>query len=108
MTPDKVKRFVNQFHTNTDISNGWRGSIIGTLEKAAGSAENRKKVLGYLFSDGKPMSSKQLTPSQWFGLREWIGMQNIGDVWVPRKEFADEVKLILSEKDNKKVYKFEE
>jgi len=108
MTPEKVKKFVAQFHSTEELSRGCKGALIGALEKAAGGSEGRHLVLGYLFGDGKPLSSKELTPSQWVGLREWIGMQSVGDVWIPRKEFADEVKSVLSAKSEKRIYVFDD
>jgi len=105
MSPEEVKELVNHFYFDKLLSSGWKGAIIGAIEKEAGGAENRRKVLGYLFGDGSPLSSRELTESQWVGLREWVAMRNIDDDWLPRKEFGDEVRAILG---GKKPYIFDD
>ena len=97
--PEEVKKIVNDvansFPENSKFENfGMKGAIVGALDKALGSTEKRYEVLGWLFNDNKPMSSKELHGRQWIGLVHWLKIAKIEDMWLPQSDFQDEAIII--------------
>ena len=103
-TPEAIKQEMHTMIAKFPMANydnhGMKGAITGLLNKACGSNEGRKMLLKYLF--GKA-SSKELTGSEWIALIYWIDLQNIGEDWLPQKDFYQEAKSIV----NQKFYTFD-
>ncbi len=102
MKIDELIKYVNSFE-GEELSKGAKGALIGHLNEICGSDENRRFVLGVLFNNGKEMSSSQLTPAQWVGLRNWIDPKEINGNWYPTHRAVEEANMILK----RKVYRFE-
>jgi len=78
---------------------GQRGACIGTLNKYFGDNTMRHLVLGWLFRDDfGPLSSKALTPGQWYALWNWIGFSKTDDGQTLVSDlFHNEHALVLTE-----------
>lgn len=96
---DTARAYVDSGET-VNLSTGGKGSIVGLLSRrlrevtlcsAPESNDARRLVLAYLFSDSRAvwvsngLSSKELTPSQWYALCRWIGIEQ------NREAFPDEL-----------------
>lgn len=84
------------------ISRGAKGVIVRVLEDLLGGEQNRKMVLGFLFTPSgelvRQMSTKQLTATQWFFLHEfWLQISKIEGGWYPI-EYANTECLELKKK----------
>lgn len=92
-TPEQVKCFLKEAMENNfgmELARGHKGAIIGLLNKLLG-VNNRYILLGWLFNNEVPMSSKDLTELQWLALSAWVDNQEVAGVWLPQKDFEDEV-----------------
>ena len=81
-----------------------RGAIIGALNKVlenegADATFDRHLILGWLFGDGEPISSNDLTPQQWNGIKRWIGAKPVEAFgkteWYNRDDFTLEARWVL-------------
>lgn len=96
MNTDEIKKEfdanVFSYAGSIIIDRGMQGAIIGTLEKACGGrAENRHAVIKFL--TGKT-SSKQLTPSEWFGFYHLVlPFKPEGGKWGSQRGEADLEKI---------------
>ena len=74
------------------LSQGQIGAMIGELNRACGGDANRKLFLKAMFN---VTSSKDLSISQQWALKGFIGIAPFGDTWLPRPDFEAECKLVL-------------
>ena len=97
-SPEEIKRSISmtviRFPSAIYDSNGMKGAVIGLLNKACGGNGERKLLLKYIF--GKE-SSKELTGAEWIGLMQWVELKNVGDDWLPQKDFYTEAEEIVNE-----------
>src|SRR3990172_4031909 len=80
-----------------EYSSGRKGAIIGRLNEALGSDENRRIVLSWLFR-GVPLSSfstKELSRGAWFALDGWIGSWHDDSGWHVRPDFMVEAMFVV-------------
>ncbi len=109
-SPDKVKEILDSRageFSAVVIGSGMCGAILAALEGAlmvAGeklSKEERRErrciVLGWIWNNNQPLSSKILTQGQWHALRRWADVDNHGGKWMAlRPSFAAEARMILT------------
>ena len=93
---------------------GMRGAIVNELDKRCGGELERKVVLGWLFGDGNPMSSKILTQYQLKALLNWIRWTKVENDWFVDPRYAGEIKAVAKEaieefnKKDEEEYEYEE
>lgn len=101
--PEKVKRRLQQYAARpepTEFDPKVKGPLIGWLNGAFNGDENRRLALAWLFDHPEPdLSTKQLTPQQWYGIAQWVGSYLDEDIdeWLCREEFPEEAVLVLRE-----------
>lgn len=80
----------------TEFSPGKQGALIGVLNRIAGDDQNRRVILGFLFTEiGGELSTKQLTVSNWHALDRWIGTELVDGDWIESPHLQAEVDMIL-------------
>lgn len=87
---------------------GSKGMIVSAFDRALQDAdhplstsERRYLVWGFCFCDPsgaaiKPLRSADLTPGQWFALKQWVGAAKAGEEWAVRATFAEEARWVLA------------
>jgi len=106
-SPNQVRRLVNEYAIKSDLTEfpqSKRGPIIKEIDTICGSSENRYIIFGWLFTPDeelmRPLHSSDLTAQQWYGLKRWFGVMNVGDdvdpEWQSRVEFPFEVQTTLT------------
>jgi len=85
-------------HPTRELTRKQKGAIVGTLNKAVGGDQNRYALLAWLFDSDKPLSTKELTESQWDALWSWVDFyaDELGQ-WRPTAEFETEAMVCLGE-----------
>lgn len=100
----RIKEYTSRPVTE-EPTKGLMGFIVGALNLACGSTEQRRLALGWLFTPDEqvmqPMSSKELSPAQVFALKKWIGPQLVRsdsgqESWTKRADFEIEAKWVLA------------
>lgn len=97
---ERLKEYASRPTPLEYFSPGKQGAITGALNDAVGGNKERRLILGWLFEDGTPMSSKKLAPQEWNGLFQWIGakpQEPLGGgktIWVERDDFALEARWV--------------
>lgn len=107
--PYELRAYLRVFAYTVDIdeipelTRGDMGVITGMLNKTLGDDFTRKSVLGWLFDYNGcgenptekliPKSSHDLTPGQWYALREWVDAYKDDDSkkWCCSDAFKSEV-----------------
>ncbi len=104
-TAEQIKKFVNANNGVCSMSDGRKGALIGLMNKYGDDA--RYRVLGFLFNDNKPMSSKKLTKEQWLNISLWADQTEIDGTWLPQSEFYREFLACLLASKGKRMYVFD-
>lgn len=98
--PNQIRKFVQNIDRENpnpeNMGRGQKGAMIGRLDKLTSGKADRYAVLGFLFADGNPLSSKELSSSQWFALAKWMSVSDD----VLRTELLD----VLNECDKKESH----
>lgn len=75
---------------------GYKGALVGLLNKTLDGDDNRKILLAWLFgSDEEQLSTKDLTDPQWIALRDWAALTEVAGDWTPAPGFEEEAVLAL-------------
>ena len=99
---DLLKRWAEYQDSNSSqtVDKKILGALVGEFEQVL-DAHERRLVWGWLFRQpGEAVHgkhSKTLTACQVGFLRAWVGAVKVGDSWLPRVNFADELKWALWE-----------
>lgn len=95
-----VLRDVQIFSSMQPLSKGRKGALVGHLNKALGSDDNRHLFLGYLFGrDGllTPVSTKDLSESEWWAIEKFVGSFEVDGHWKTQQHFHAECFSVLTE-----------
>jgi hypothetical protein len=87
-----------RYSPTKELTKKQKGAIVGTINKAVGGDQNRYALLAWLFDSDEPLSTKELTESQWDALWTWVDFycDELGQ-WHPTAEFETEAMLCLGE-----------
>ena len=78
-----------------EITPPFRGAVVGHFNRYLGGDGVRRALFGLMFAaDHKPMSSKDLRPSEVLALTEWIGAVKDDATWVVSSEFVSDCAYI--------------
>ena len=90
---DKIESYKKDVPSYYDPNQSQKGAMIGELNRACRSNDNRKLFLKELFG---VTSSSLLSVSDWWALKQFIDSRKIGEVWVVREGFAAEVGVVMA------------
>lgn len=104
---DEFNANVDRYDGGNQLNAGMQGAVIGTLEKACGGKEDRKRVLRLLTGH---TSSKELNSAQWSALYSLVlPWKPEGGKWQTGNPNLDEICniLLLADMDQPGQMKFE-
>lgn len=92
---ENLRRIADNYDENATLSRGQQGGIIGALDRAFESSILRRRFLAWLFLDDvtQELSTKNLSPAQWYALWKWIDFYEDDGVWHKSMDFLVEIEL---------------
>ncbi len=103
-SPEKLKEEINQYVASADpaklkeIPTGLKGKMVGEFNRIFGGNENRRIILGWLFtgSFANPVSTTTLTNAQIAALLNWLSPAHEKDGWTQAPTFRAEAALLYA------------
>ena len=105
LNPDQLIKSLYTISTGhiDEVEKGLQGAIIGIIEGLLGSRARRQILLYRLFPakwpEPKKVSTKDLTPGQWYALKRWVGPvppPEGATGWYGSADFVAEATLVIS------------
>lgn len=93
---EKLRLFASNYDGVSELARGQKGGLIGALDNAFGTSVLRRRFLAWVFLDDvtQELSTKNLTPAQWYALWKWVDFFKDDGVWYKSTDFLVEAEIL--------------